>query len=294
MAITTRYFLAAAVTCSRALLLCALFSLVRPSSGNSKVLTATNITWSSINFKTLLRWEPEPTDYSYTVEIDGEGLDRKKTCVDITKTECDVTKVLKNVKDTYTARIYSVMRHREDDYDTPPYELSPKFTPYSQTEIGIPTVEYFEQNNGILRVVVKDPLTPYRFNNGSFQSIRDIFVDDLEYTLNYWKDQSTGKKTATTKSNQFEIKIDRGENYCFYVQAVIPSRSLNRTSQESMVSCTSKKRDELDALGLDAILIIAGSTVGILILIIILSVIIYKCTKSKHAIKEKEHVPLNI
>lgn len=31
---------------------------------------AYNVTWSSLNFKTILTWEPQPSaDYSYTVEF---------------------------------------------------------------------------------------------------------------------------------------------------------------------------------------------------------------------------------
>lgn len=30
---------------------------------------AQNVTWNSINFKTMLTWSPKPKDYSYTVEF---------------------------------------------------------------------------------------------------------------------------------------------------------------------------------------------------------------------------------
>ncbi|KAJ6658439.1 hypothetical protein lerEdw1_020143 [Lerista edwardsae] len=292
MVATSRHFLAAAAPCGRALLLCALLSLVRPGSGNSDVLTAVNITWSSTNFKTLLLWEPKPTNYVYTVQIDGELSDAKRTCVHTTKTECDVTKLLKNVRDTYTARIFSEVPY-SDTSGTPPYAISSPFRPYSQTEIGTLRIDTFEQNGTTLKVVVEDPLTPYRFENKSLKSIRDIFKNDLEYTLNYWKDQSTGKKIAKTKSNQFDIEVDKDSNYCFYVQATILSRSSDRTSQKSMTTCTSVLNDN-SALELDTILIIAGILVGIIILIVVLSLVIYKCTKSKVPAKEKEHMPLNI
>ncbi|XP_061486530.1 tissue factor [Rhineura floridana] len=283
----------ASATYSGALLLCTLLFLVHLSSGNSEVLTAVNITWSSINFKTILQWEPKPVNYAYTVEIDGNRLIRKKTCVHTTATECDVTNLLKDVKDTYTARVYSVVPNRDvDDFDTPSYEVSPEFIPYTQTEIGMPTIKTFEQKEKTLKVEIEDPLTPYRFN-GSFQSIRDIFKHDLEYTLYYWKDQSTGKKWANTKSNQFEISIDQGKSYCFYVQATIPSRLNNRSSQKSNEKCTSVKREELDGLELEAILIIIAVAAGVLTLIIIFSVVVYKCTRSKAAPTKKESMPLN-
>ncbi|XP_062988756.1 tissue factor [Elgaria multicarinata webbii] len=297
MAAATRYFGGAVSSSSRhsrALLLCALLALVRLSSGNIRLLPATNITWSSINFKTLLHWGPKPTNYVYTVELDGDLANRVKTCIFINKTECDVTNQMKNLKDTYTARIYSELPTWEDDADII-YEISPRFTPYTETEIGMPTIKNFEQKGKTLKVEIEDPLTPVRFDNGSFQSMRDIFKTDIEYTLTFWKDQTTGKKWLTRKSNQFEFSIDEGKNYCFFVQATIPSRKTNRNSQKSAESCTSVQREDLDGLQFESIVIIAAGAVGILILIIVLSVVVYKCTKAKSARKtKKEDMPPNL
>lgn len=69
--------------------------------------------------------------------------------------------------------------------------------------IGMPAIKHFEQKNDILKVVVEDPFTPYRFLNSSFKSIRDIFKDDLEYTLFYWKDKSTGRVSFYFKPLRF-------------------------------------------------------------------------------------------
>uniref|UniRef100_A0A8C5S5B1 Tissue factor n=1 Tax=Laticauda laticaudata TaxID=8630 RepID=A0A8C5S5B1_LATLA len=249
-------------------------------TGSSAVQTAVNITWSSINFKTLLHWDPKPVGYVYTVEMDG----REKVCIHTDKTECDVTNViLQNLKDIYTARIYSEIPYDEDNFEIPPYEVSSEFVPYTQTELGTPTVTYFEQKDKILKVEVADPLTPKRVN-GTLQTIRDIFKNDLEYMLYYWKDQSTGKKSAKTKTNQFTVDVDKGKSYCFYVQANIPSRLSNQKSQKSSIKCTSIHREDLDV----------GAAVGVLILIIVLSVVIYKCTKAKRRLTEKENMPPNL
>uniref|UniRef100_A0A674I9Z7 Tissue factor n=1 Tax=Terrapene triunguis TaxID=2587831 RepID=A0A674I9Z7_9SAUR len=222
-----------------------LFFFFFVSKGNSELSTAVNITWSSINFKTILQWQPVPTNYVYTVKISGINSNWEKVCVHTKETECDVTDKLQKVKDTYTAHIVSEMLSGTEKFEEPPYAISPKFTPYNQTTIGTPGIQTYELTDSKLKVLVEDPLTPYRFPNKSFKSIREIFQNDLEYTLYYWKDRSTGKKEATTKSNQFEISIDKGENYCFFVQATILSRRENRKSQESKVKCTS---DQIDGL----------------------------------------------
>ncbi|KAF7243394.1 Tissue factor [Varanus komodoensis] len=275
-------------------LLCALLSVVQFSLGENKVLTAVNITWSSLNFKTLLLWKPEPKNYSYTVEIDGDLSERKKVCNRISQTECDLTNWMKNLREMYVARIYSEGPYSEENIDTPPYEISPPFTPYTQTEIGKPRIKNFTQEGKILRVEIEDPLTPIRFANGSFQNIRDIFKDDLEYTLTYWKDQSTGKKWVAAKSNKFDIQIDAGKSYCFFVQATIMSRINNRDGQKSDQVCTGVNRNDLDGLPLESILIIAFGAIAVLMLIIALPVIVYRCRRSKSAATMKENIPPNL
>lgn len=37
--------------------------------GTSEVVVAYNLTWKSINFKTILEWEPKPINHVYTVRI---------------------------------------------------------------------------------------------------------------------------------------------------------------------------------------------------------------------------------
>ncbi|KAL8178300.1 UNVERIFIED_CONTAM: hypothetical protein K2H54_039788 [Gekko kuhli] len=285
---------AVAASGSQALLLCALLFQLRPSSGNSSIQTAVNITWSSINFKTILEWQPKPSNYVYTVEIAGGLTNWRKTCVHSAQTECDVTYLLENARDTYTAHILSEMPLRENsDFDDSPYAISPTFIPYVQTLIGRPAIKHFEQKHGVLKVVVEDPLTPYRFRNSSFKSIRDIFTDDLEYTLYYWKDKSTGRKETKTRSNEFKISVDKGKNYCFYVQATILSRTENRKSEKSFDRCTKIETDTLDDLEPEGMIAIGAAVVGIFILFIISCVIAYKCKKLKAAAKQKENAPLN-
>ncbi|NXY17158.1 TF factor, partial [Atrichornis clamosus] len=257
--------------------------------GYEELPTAINITWSSINFKTILQWQPKPSGYFYTVEIHGQTSDIKKKCILTADTECDVTDVLRNVKETYTAHILSVVPAEMDRFEEPPYAVSEKFTPYSQTVIGKPEIKTYSQKGSKLNVVFKDPLTPYILPNGSFQSIQDIFQHDLEYKLYYWKDQSSGKKAATTKSHEFELSVDSTKNYCFYVQGVVPSRSENRNGQESMVLCTSVGRSILDEYGAE-VFIIGVIAVAVITLAIVLPVVLCKRKKARAA-REKE--PLN-
>ncbi|OWK64505.1 tissue factor [Lonchura striata] len=272
----------------RALLLCAL--LWHPAAGYEILPTAVNITWSSINFKTILQWQPKPSGYFYTVEIHGQTSDIKRKCMLTSETECDVTDALRNVKETYTAHILSVKPEKMDNFEEPPFAASEKFTPYSQTVIGKPEIKTYSQKGSKLNVMFEDPLTPYMFPNGSFLSIQDIFHHDLEYKLYYWKDQSSGKKDVTTKSHNFEVSVDSGKNYCFYVKGIIPSRRENHNGQESMVLCTSVGRSILDEYGAEVFIILAVIAVAVITLAIVLPVVLCKRKKAKKTrdVREKE------
>lgn len=47
---------------------------------------------------------------------------------------------------------------------------------------------------------------------------------------------------AKTNTNEFFIDVDKGENYCFNVQAAIPSRRVNQKSPESLIECTGREK----------------------------------------------------
>ncbi|XP_068022393.1 tissue factor isoform X2 [Melanerpes formicivorus] len=260
-----------------------------PRTGNPELPTAVNITWSSINFKTILQWQPKPSGYFYTVEIHGQTSNTRKKCIQTTETECDVTDVVRNVKETYTAHILSVTSQGMDNFEEPPFAVSEKFTPYNQTVVGKPEIQNYTQKGSKLSVVFQDPLTPYTFPNGSFLSVRDIFQNDLEYRLYYWKDQSSGKKAETSKSHIFEVSVDSTKNYCFYIQGIIPSRRENRSGQESLVLCTTVGRNILDEYKAEVFIIIAVIAIAVITLAVVLSVVLCKRRRAR-AVRRKEHL----
>uniref|UniRef100_A0A8C5QQT9 Tissue factor n=1 Tax=Leptobrachium leishanense TaxID=445787 RepID=A0A8C5QQT9_9ANUR len=222
-------------------LFCLTLCLQRTAAFDPKdIKTAINITWSSINFKTILEWKPKPENYTYTVEVSGKYTDWEKRCIRSMETECDVTSLLEDVKDTHTARVISDIPVTEDFVEEFPHAESPKFIPYEQTILGKPVIDSFELNkdDGKLNIFIKDAVTPYRFPNGSFKTIRDIFQNDLRYTLFYRKASSTGRKQVSSTTNEIVINAENGESYCFFVRATILSRKANRDSQDSDEKCT--------------------------------------------------------
>ncbi|KAL2772212.1 tissue factor isoform 2 precursor [Daubentonia madagascariensis] len=189
----------AAVT--RTLLLGWVLSQVVGASGTTDIVVAYNLTWKSTNFKTILEWEPKPVDHVYTVQISSKLGNWKSKCFYTTDTECDVTEeIVQDVKQTYLARVLSYPAGSVDIMGSagePPFQNSPEFTPYLETNLGQPTIQSFEQVGTKLNVIVQDARTLVRMN-GTFLSLRDVFGKDLNYTLYYWRASSTGKKCSSS------------------------------------------------------------------------------------------------
>ncbi|KAM8792001.1 tissue factor [Rhynchonycteris naso] len=275
---------------SRTLLLGWVLVQVAAVTGTAGVVVPYNLTWKSINFKTILEWEPKPINHVYTVQISHRLGNWKTKCYHTTDTECDVTdEIAKEVKQTYAARVFSKPANATSYAGEPVYTNSPEFTPYFETKLGQPTIQSFEQVGTKLNVTVQDTRTSVK-RNGTFLSLRDVFGKDLNYTLYYWKASSTGKKAVKTSTNEFLIDVEKGENYCFNVQAVIPSRRTNQKSLESSIECTSHEKGIMKEM----FFIIGAVLFVIIIFIIALSLFLYKCRKARARQSRKENSPLSI
>lgn len=273
------------------LLLCAVFCWQRSTAQDVNFPTAKNIKWTSVNFKTLVEWEGTPTNYSYTVGIRNTliGIWERK-CFYTKNTECDVTNLLKDVNATYNVRIHSEIQSEDVAAEEFPYADGPDFNPYEKTIIGKPAFESFgfNEDHTQLQVVVKDPITPYRFDNKTPKTVRDIFGKDFQYTLFYRKAGSTGKKEASSATNEIVISTSKGEGYCFFVRATIPSRKTDRFSQDSDEKCASSEgSSEFDFTVLVAVIVAV-----VLVVVIIILLIVCLCRKKKEE-KTKETQPLN-
>ncbi|XP_047641211.1 tissue factor isoform X2 [Phacochoerus africanus] len=182
----------------RALLLGWVLVQVAGATGTTDVIVAYNLTWKSTNFKTILEWEPKPINYVYTVQISPRLGDWKNKCFHTTDTECDVTdEIMRNVKETYVARVLSYPADTALTAQEPPFTNSPPFTPYLDTNLGQPVIQSFEQVGTKLNVTVEAARTLVRVN-GTFLRLRDVFGKDLNYTLYYWRASSTGKSCSSS------------------------------------------------------------------------------------------------
>lgn len=142
----------------------------------------------------------------------------------------------------------------------------------STADIGKPDFKLeVSEDKKKITLHVTDPLTAV-FKDGRQLNIRDIFSDDLQYLVTYRKSKSTGKvsdsrrqhfspssstceqdtlhctlsfvllqKEYKSKASEIELTgLDKGESYCFNVQAYIPSRRPDKQKGEmSHTQCSS-------------------------------------------------------
>uniref|UniRef100_A0A3Q2XVX5 Tissue factor n=1 Tax=Hippocampus comes TaxID=109280 RepID=A0A3Q2XVX5_HIPCM len=258
--------------------------------------TAQTVTWKSTNFKTILTWEPLPTDYSYTVEFSPVARDKQRNsnCIRISTTMCDLTSSLADLNSCYVADVLSEPPLGvTSDLTEFPHTSSSRFCPANDTDIGRPDFKLeVSDNKKTTTLYVTDPLTAL-FRDGRQLNIRDIFSDKLHYKVTYRKNKSSGKKVFISPTSVIELSaLDQGESYCFNVQAFIPSRSIDKQLGEfSQTQCSDD--DEQSFFEVYSVGVIVAVILLILLLIIITVVIIVCCRRKKGALKtEKEGVPL--
>ncbi|KAM9488717.1 coagulation factor III, tissue factor a [Clarias gariepinus] len=269
--------------------------LVLSAVASGSFPTAQNVTWVSVNFKTLLTWDPKPTNYSYTVEFSkfGENNQRIPHCIRMSQTECDLTAGLTDLKSKYEADVVSEpLRDMSSDLIEFPRTASEQFCPYQDTIIGSPqfTIDVSKDKQKIT-IIIEDIPTAVLNAQNQMRTIQDIFKNDLQYKVTYNKAQSTGKKEKTRASNQIELTdLDKGESYCFTVQVLIPSRNINKQlGERSQVKCS--PGDDINGVFSPAV--IAGGTLAILVIIaVVIAVIIICCKQKEEKNRGKERVPL--
>uniref|UniRef100_A0A8C7VPS0 Tissue factor n=1 Tax=Oncorhynchus mykiss TaxID=8022 RepID=A0A8C7VPS0_ONCMY len=261
---------------------------------------AQNVSWLSINFKTLLLWDPEPTNYSYTVEYSVIGQKRKKNqhCIRTMETECDLSNSLVDLKAIYSADVLSKpLLGVNSDLIEFPHTRSERFTPYNDTLIGRPEFKIeVSKDKRKITLYVEDPLTALFNKQNQQRTIRDVFADELQYKVTFGKATSTGKKTKISASSQIELDrrdVDPGVSYCFNVQAYIPSRStdkqLGELSQRQCSPGDDKSVFEEYGIGVIATFIL----LIIMIIVVAIGVTVVCCKRRRNANRSgKEGVPL--
>ncbi|XP_030257364.1 tissue factor-like [Sparus aurata] len=218
-----------------------MFAWIISTADMNTVPTAENVRWVSLDFKTILLWSAKEPDHKFTVwySVDDENWQESPDCINVSELECDLTNDLQPFDRIYTADIRTDIMDYDYTTDEPPHTYSSHFNPYKESNIS--AVKFTVKSVDKTRVIVNitDPLTSIHIGQRQL-SIRDIFLNDLQYKIIYYKAGSTGKKTITSNSSVAEVpKLDEGQGYCFMVAAFIPSRPQNtKLGAWSEQSCT--------------------------------------------------------
>ncbi|XP_044033038.1 coagulation factor IIIa isoform X2 [Siniperca chuatsi] len=225
----------------------------------------------------------------------GGDKQRNPHCIRSLVTVCDLSSSLTDLNAYYIADVLSEPPlGATSDLIEFPYTSSPRFCPYKDTDIGRPDFKLeVSEDKKKTTLYVTDPLTAL-FKDGLQLNIRDIFSDQLQYRVTYRKNKSTGKKVYNSKTNVIELTdLDRGESYCFNVQAYIPSRRIDKQLGElSQTQCSNN--DYQSVFEVYSVGVITAAIFLILLLIgLIIAVTVVCCKRRKKALKcGKEVLPL--
>uniref|UniRef100_A0A8C2K981 Tissue factor n=1 Tax=Cyprinus carpio TaxID=7962 RepID=A0A8C2K981_CYPCA len=217
-------------------------------------------------------------------------------CIRTMAMECDLTAGLKKLNAYYTADILSEpMRGVSSDLVEFPHATTEKFSPYYDTAIGRPEFRIEVSSDKRKTTLHVEDIPTALFVDKKRLNIRDVFMDNLQYKVTYRKAKSTGKKEKISKSSIIELTdLDRGESYCFYVQAFLPFRAQDKQHGEiSNIQCSSEESPSIfEEYGMG---VIAGAILmTILAITAIIIVIVMCCRRRKRAVNTgKERLPLN-
>ncbi|XP_059199922.1 tissue factor-like [Centropristis striata] len=249
--------------------------------------TADNLKWVSLDFKTILTWTTQPSDYKYTVSYasDDSDWEEGENCIRVSETECDLTKDFRIIDRTYHAQVKTEPATTDYDYDHEefPHTYSTNFNPYKESNISAVnfTVKAIDESSVIINIT--DTLTAIHNSRGKQLSLRDVLRNDLKYKISYYKSGSTGKRDITSDSLTKEVlNLEPGQSYCFMVAAFIPSRATVQQGAWSIQQCTTGDIEILQALSIGAWVGIIFILLTILIIIITVTVLCCKCWRQKN------------
>ncbi|XP_060761492.1 tissue factor-like [Neoarius graeffei] len=256
-------------------------------SGDAPLPRAQNVTWTSLNFKTILTWR-SVSENTHTVEFSQVGKDRQRNpyCIQISHPECDLTGYLHYLKATYTADVLTEIM-TFDPMELPSTQ-SERFCPYKDTVIGAPQFNVTLDENDTIVLHITDQQTAL-YRDGRHLTLRDVFKHDLKYSIMYNKAGKTGRKPIVMSDSEEVVMrdLEQGPSYCFRVLVSIASRSVNRKlAKWSLPKCspalTSNPLTEFDPVMLGTALLV------IVTFLVVISVSIVCCCRRRGREKQTE------
>ncbi|KAL3054545.1 hypothetical protein OYC64_017475 [Pagothenia borchgrevinki] len=249
---------------------------------------AENLKWVSLDFKTILNWTTEESDYKYTVSVSSDDSDWSTSpdCIRMSESECDLTEHLTPYDRAYKADIQTEpdLVDYDEDYENYPHTYSDPFNPYRESKISAVDITVEAVDESRVMVNITDPLTGIH-RRGKQLSLRDVLKNDLKYKISYYKSGSTGKRDIISDSSMAEVsKLDAGESYCFMAAAFIPSRPKgSQLGAWSQQLCTPQEGSILHELNLGVWVGIIFILLTVFFIIVTVTVLCCRCCRQRNS-----------
>ncbi|XP_040194830.1 interleukin-10 receptor subunit beta-like [Rana temporaria] len=195
-----------------------------------KLPEPTNVRMDSVNFKTILKWNPPPgftedEDVLYIVQYKLDVMSKQLNYANVCITK-DLKCDLSDIKYKFDVRLSAAVGDNKSEW------MMIHFDPYNETVIGPPEV-LVSSRSGHLDISMSGPFLESDSQN---DTIKDAY-GELFYRILYWKkeDPSHVLDVSTPQSEKTLTKLETWTNYCLKVQAYMPESE--REGQFSPTVC---------------------------------------------------------
>lgn len=193
------------------------------TAGLSSLPNPTNVTFTSVNLRNILRWTPGKdtpahTKYRIRVAIYGDLNENEPHgrpvhhCTDITRTWCDLSKETSDLEHGYYAKVRAMSKKNNNNSKWVWTEM--RFDPKFNTEFGPPHVSV-EVGDKYAVVTMEGPMRYVHHNRSARVSMATVFPD-MMYSLSIRKSGSARIHHFLLPSNKYKYRImDHGTEICF-------------------------------------------------------------------------------
>ncbi|KAM9233545.1 interleukin-20 receptor subunit alpha isoform 2-T2 [Dugong dugon] len=242
-----------------------------------------NITFSSINMKNVLQWNPPEgltgVEVIYTVQYFIYGQKKwqdKSECRNISRTHCDLSAETSDYEHQYYARVKAMWKT-----NCSKWAETGRFYPYLETQIGPPAVALTSDEKSISIVLTAPEKWKRNPEEGSV-SMQQIYPT-LKYNMSVYNTKSNRTwLQCVTNLSLVLPRLEPDTLYCIRVESLVPGPP--RLTRPSEKQCVSTLKDQTLAL---KIKIIFCYVLPISVTMFVFAVLGYSMYRYIHVGKEK-------
>ncbi|XP_077000235.1 interleukin-20 receptor subunit alpha isoform X2 [Tamandua tetradactyla] len=203
----------------------------------------TNITFSSINMRNVLQWNPpeglKGVEVIYMVQYFIYGQKKwlnKPECRNISRTSCDLSAETSDYEHQYYAKVKAIWKTNCSEWAE-----TGRFYPFLETQIGPPAVALTTDEKSIT-VVLKAPEKWKRNPEDSSISMQQIY-SNLMYNVSVYNTKSSRTWSQCVSNQTWVLSwLEQDTLYCVHVESYIPGAP--RPTQPSERQCVRTLKDQ--------------------------------------------------